>query len=237
MDFSVSTLILVVVCITLGYLIAIFTGMQHRVTEIFLSRQGLEVRTTNDPVCFEIMGTLADIDDDVCTNVRIGATGHMLLDPEKVGMTFEVMLANHKAYIVLLCATYENHHTRKLDKKNGVELYIMDKVNDIANATNVWRHKIPTLNDSLIESYVCYWIKNVLIPHLRNACCEKIEFYNRLLARKSISNSLREEIQAWLTKNERYLLRIDELEESSGIRNRSSIYSKIRTQIQVQSNV
>jgi len=90
----------------------------------------------------------------------------------------------------------------------------------------VWKKKFPVLTDDLVEGYVCLWIKNALIPPLRKACFEKIDFYKSLLARNNVSESVKEKVKAWLSKNERYVQCIDELAECSAIKEKSYIITK-----------
>ena len=117
------------------------------------------------------------------------------------------------------------HHTRDLDS-NGTEGYIAEKTGEIVESLRVWKKKFPMLTDELIEGYVCLWIKNALIPPLRKACFEKIDFYKSLLARNNVSESVKEKTKAWLAKNERYIQCIDELAACSAIKEKSSIITQ-----------
>jgi hypothetical protein len=208
-----------------GSAATLFSGLRHRITYMRASRDGLVVDTNSGEVGFEIMGELEQIDSTVSISVRKGTTRLMLLDPAKYGTTPEVMLVNHKAMLCLVYAAYENHHTRELNEK-GAESYLADKTNDVMETVAIWRDKLPMLTYEFTEGYVCLWIKNVLIKALRKACYEKIDLYQRLLKRKNISVSLRENIKMWLEKNENYVVRIDELSECSAIQDKSSILLK-----------
>jgi hypothetical protein len=226
MEWNFANLIIPATCYGAGFVTALVLGLRHKVTDIFLSRSGLRVHTNSGDVVFEVMGRNERIDSSTRKSIRKGTTGLMLLDPNKYGTSMEVMLINHKAMLPLLYAAYENHHTREL-ASDGAEGYIADKVSDLAEYTKVWSKKFPALTDDLIEGFVCMWIKKALIPSLRKACYEKIDFYQSLLARTKVSDALKEEIKAWLAKNERYILRISELADCSAIREKSYIITEL----------
>jgi len=205
-----------------GFGSALMLGLRHKVTDIFLSRTGLRIHTNSDDVAFEVGGKNERIDSATRKSIRKGTDRLSLLPPNQHGTSVEIMLINIVARQSLQNAAHENHHTRDLDT-NGTEGYIADKTCEILESIRYWKKKFPVLTDDLVEGYVCLWVKNALIPPLRKACFEKIDFYKSLLARNDVSESVKEKIKAWLSKNERYVQCIDELSDRSDIKNKSNI--------------
>jgi len=208
-----------------GFGTALVLGLRHKVTDIFLSRAGLRIHTNSDDVAFEVGGKNERIDSSTRKSIRKGTDRLSLLNSDQHGTNVEVLLINLMARQSLQNAAHENHHTRDLDS-NGTEGYIAEKTSEILESMRAWKKKFPVLTDDLIEGYVCLWIKNALIPPLRKACFEKIDFYKSLLARNNVSESVKEKVKAWLSKNERYVLCIDELAECSAIKEKSYIITK-----------
>jgi len=225
MEWHLEKLIVPAVWYGAGFGTALMLGLRHKVTDIFLSRAGLRIHTNSDDVAFEVGGKIERIDSSARKSIRKGTDRLTLLATNKYGISVEVMFVNLMARHVLLNASHENHHTRDLDS-NGAEGYIAEKTNEILESTRIWSKQFPVLTDALIEGYVCLWIKNALIPPLRKACFEKIDFYQSLLVRNNVSESVKEKIKSWLTKNERYVRCIDELAECSEIKNKSYIITQ-----------
>ena len=67
------------------------------------------------------------------------------------------------------------------------------------------------------------WMKQALIPSIKRACDDKLEFYRKLYKRDNIIDSLKTEIKGWIDKNEVYLKDIEELSQYSEIQNQSAI--------------
>ena len=205
-------------CFAVSFGYGLATGLRHKVTDIFLSRTGLRIHTNSDDVAFEVGGKNERIDSSTRKSIRKGTDRLSLLHSAPCETNVEVLLINLMARQALQNAAHENHHTRDLDS-NGTEGYIAEKTDEILESMRAWKKKFPVLTDDLVEGYVCLWIKNALIPPLRKACFDKIDFYTSLLARNNVSESVKEKIKAWLSKNERYIQRIDELAECSAIKN------------------
>jgi len=205
-----------------GFGTALVLGLRHKVTDIFLSRAGLRIHTNSDDVAFEVGGKNERIDSTTRKSIRKGTDRLSLLDHNQYGTNVEIMFINLVARQPLQNAAHENHHTRDLDS-NGVEGYIAEKTSEILESICIWKEKFSVLTNELVEGYVCLWIKNALIPPLRKACLEKIDFYKSLLARNNVSESVKEKIKTWLSKNERYVQHIEELAECSAIKNKSNI--------------
>jgi len=225
MELNWQDLVIPAMSFCAGFISALMMGLKDKVTEIFFSRSGFQVYTNSSDVSFEIMGELERIDSSAQKTIRKGSTGMELLPVDQHGTSTEVILVNYKAVMPLVIATYENHHTREL-LCDGADGYIAEKTNELLQVTQHWKKRFPNLTKDYIADHVCTWTKTALVPALRKACNEKINFYKSLLARTNISESVKVKIKEWLAKNERYIVCIDELNARSGIQYRTSIIMK-----------
>jgi hypothetical protein len=66
-----------------------------------------------------------------------------------------------------------------------------------------------------IASYVNNLLIKIIVPALLDSCKKKIEYYESLLRRGSISRKLRREIKSWRAKNEGYIAVLGDLRNSS----------------------
>ena len=105
------------------------------------------------------------------------------------------------------------------------DVYIAHKTHEVFGAVRMWQKQFSELSEERAHCFACLWVKKVLIPHLRRACVEKVEFYKQQIARKDISKTITDILLQCLEKNERYIRRIDELSEHSDIKNKSSIFT------------
>jgi hypothetical protein len=170
---------------------------------------------------------LERIDTSTRRSIRKGTTGLFILDPNKNGLSAEVMLVNYDANMPLIHAAYENHHTREIAA--GVNNYLSDKIHDVNMALRIWKLKFPELTDELIDRHVRKWIKNVVVPHLKHACCEKLAYYHEQIADDTVHKPLKAIIQACIQKNKNYLVCIEELSERSDIQKMSTIIQQQTT--------
>jgi len=209
--------------VSFGYGLAV--GLRNRVSEMTLSRSGVQIHTNDVQVWSSIGDRIRDIDMTTCKSIRKGTERLMILNPEKHGVSADVMLVNRDATQPLTSAAYENHHTREL-ADGGSDVYITHKAHDISIAIRIWKKRFPELTEERADCFVCLWVKKILVPNLRRACGEKVAFYKQEGARKDVSKTIKDILTQCLEKNERYIQCIDELSELSDIKNKSSIFNQ-----------
>jgi len=198
--------------------------LRDRITWMSITSKGIEVRTSNEQIWREtIRDEVERIDTNTCRSIRKITTRLAILDPNKYGMSTEVMLVNYEANLPLIFATYENHHTREIAVKDGVDNYITDKKHDVSVAVQIWKEKFPELTDELIETHVYRWIKKGVIPNVQRACYNKLAYYNSQMELKEINKPVKEMMQRCVAKNEHYLDCIKELLTQSDIKAISTI--------------
>ena len=229
MELALKEMIILMVCtftgcfaMSFGYGLAI--GLRNRISEMSLSRSGEQIHTNDVQVWSSIGDRIRDIDLNTCKSIRKGTERLMILNPEKHGVSAEVMLVNRDAVQPLISAAYENHHTRELTD-GGSDVYIAHKTHEAFGAVRVWQKQFSELSEERAHCFACLWVKKVLIPHLRRACVEKVGFYKQQIARKDISKTITDILTRCLEKNERYIRRIDELSEHSDIKTKSNIFN------------
>ena len=199
--------------------------LRHRVSRMSVSRNGIEINTNDIPIWNGIVDRIRDIDSETSTSVRQGTTGLEILSLEKYGVSADVMLINNKASEPLKNAAYENHHTRQLAKSDG-EVYLSNKANDIFAAIQVWKKQFPEITLELADCFACLWVKKVLIPNIRNACEEKIQFYQEQLTRTDASKTIKDIVKPCLEKNEGYLVNINALDNLPSLKTKSGIFQQ-----------
>jgi hypothetical protein len=212
--------------ISFGYGLAM--GLRNRVSEMSLSHSGVQIHTNDVQVWSSIGDRIRDIDLNTCKSIRKGTERLKILNPEKHGISAEVMLVNREATQPLTSAAYENHHTREL-ADGGSDVYIAHKTHEVFGAVRVWQQQFPELTEERSHCFACLWVKKILIPNLRRACIEKVIFYKRQSARKEISKTIRDILIQCLEKNERYIQCIDALSEHSDIKSKSGIFNPTPT--------
>jgi hypothetical protein len=208
--------------------IVLIIVLRDKISAVSLSRKGLQIQT-NDVVTLVKSFRKADqIDISTRKSIRKATMGLMILDPEKYGMTAEVMLVNREANLSLIYSAYENHHTRELSSE-GADVYIANKANDISETIRVLKKYFPKLTDEMAHNHACLWIKKILIPNVRKACYEKLEYYKAMCERDNVIKILKDELARCIRKNERYIAEIDELAARPDIKDRTSIVQPIQT--------
>jgi len=208
--------------VSFGYGLAV--GLRNRVSEMSLSRSGVQIHTNDVQVWSSIGDRIRDIDMTTCKSIRKGTERLMILNPDQYGVSAEVMLVNRDATQPLTSAAYENHHTREL-ADGGSDVYIAHKAHDIFIEVRIWQKQFPVLTEERANGFACLWVKKILVPNLRKACVEKVAFYKEQIARKDVSNTIKESLTQCWEKNERYIQCIDKLSELSDIQNKSSIFN------------
>jgi hypothetical protein len=212
----------------LGFGASLGYSLRHRITGLFLSRTGLQVYTNDVSVRDSIADKIDSIDSVTRKSVRKGTGRLMILNPEKHSMSAEIMMVNYEANQPLIYAAYENHHTREL-AADGANVYLTSKAHELSEALRLWKKRFPELTDDFIECYVCRWVIKALIPNLRKACADKVEFYNQQIVRHDVSQTLKEGAVARRDKNVSYIKDIEKLTTCADIQNKSSIFLPAQT--------
>jgi len=202
--------------------IVLIIVLRDKISGIHVSRSGVEIRTNDTVVWSKIVDKIERIDASASNSIRKATTRLMILDPEKYGMSAEVMLAIEKANLPLIYAAYENHHTRKLEA--NADVYISDKAYDIFEAVQIWRKHFPELTGERTKAFAYHWLKTILLPALRLACVEKVTFYATQIERRSVSNSVKEMLLECRDKNSKYIKCIDKLAACPDISGKSSVF-------------
>ena len=166
-------------------------GLRGKISFFSATRSGVAVHTNETQMWSEVVDQIDQTDSGTSRSIRKSTTGLMILDPHNHDISADIMLVNREANLPLIYAAYENHITRKLDAENGIEQYIADKVHDVKAVLQIWRKKFPDLTDELIEEYVYRWIKKAVIPNLRRACSEKLNYYRSQIDRDEMSTPLK----------------------------------------------
>jgi hypothetical protein len=172
-----------------------------------------------------IVDRIDGIDSGTKKNVRKATAGLMIIDPEQYKMSAESMLAIRDANQPLIDAACDNHYTRELDI--DADAYINDKTYDIFRAMRFWKEQFPELTEKRSEAHACYWFKKILLPNVRRACAEKIMYYKEQMRDKNVSKNIKTILDECLTKNERYIVKIDQMFERPDIAEKSSIFNKV----------
>ena len=165
-------IVLLLAVIALGLLCVLAYFLRDRITGVTISRTGLQMHTNDVSVWSKIVDKIERIDASTCKSIRKATTRLMIIDPEKYGMSAEVMLMIREANMPLVYAAYENHHTREIAADGG-EMYLADKAHDISEAVQMGRKHFPELTDEVAADHARRWVKKILAPNLRKACLEK----------------------------------------------------------------
>ena len=192
---------------------------------VLISRAGFELHMNDLQVWSGIVGELHDKDLETCKSIRKGTTGLKILDSETYGISAETMIVNRKAIEPLICAAYENHHTREITNNKG-EVYIANKANEIYESVKIFQKQFPVLTEKMADCFAYHWVQNILVRNLRKACNEKIELYKNYLNRKDVSKSIKDILSGLLKKNEEYIELIKELSDLSDIKAKTGIFMK-----------
>ena len=197
--------------------------LRDKISGVHVSRSGLEIRTTDLLMGKQIARKIEQIDFNTRKTVRRGTTVLAIIDPALFGKSAEAILVIRDANFPLFCATYENHHTREL-LSDGGDVYLAEKANDVWEAIRDRNEKFPGLTYDRAEALVCHWFKKILIPTLRRACVEKVEYYTTQISSRDVSKTIKADLEVCRKKNLEYIGRIDELSKRSDIAEKSSIF-------------
>ena len=172
-----------------------------------------------------IVGELHDKDLETSKSIRKGTTGLKILDLETYGISAETLIVNRKAIEPLICAAYENHHTREITNDNG-HVYLANKANEIFESIKVYQKQFPVLTEKMADSFANYWVQCVLISNLRKSCNDKIELYKKYISRKDVGKTIKDILYGLLKKNEDYIVIINDLSNLSDIKAKTGIFTK-----------
>ena len=207
---------------------AIVYFLRDKISWMAFSRTGIQIYTNDIPVWSGIVDKIERIDSNTCKNIRKQTAGLMILDPTKYKMSAEAMLVIREANQPLICAAYENHHTRELVAEGvDAELYIADKAHDIFSAVRMLTKQFPELTEERSDCYACLWVHKILITNLRKACAEKIEFYNRNIDQSGISKTIKDILIDRRDRNKGYIKNLTELAARPDIQEKSAIFYPI----------
>jgi hypothetical protein len=184
--------------------------LRDKISGVHVSRTGVEIHTNDVQAWSKIVDRIERIDSGTDKSLRKQTTGLMMIDPEQHGLSAKAMLLNRDAVFPLVCAAYENHHTREIAVDGG-DLYLADKSHDISAAILSWKKSLPELTDERIDDFVRVWTKKIMLPNLRRACLEKVAYYDRQLHQHSMSKTLKNILTGCREKNVGYIECIDKL--------------------------
>ena len=204
-------------------IVTLILVLRDKISGVLVSRSGLEIRTNDLLMGKQIAQKIERIDSVTRKTVRRGTMVLAIIDPALFGKSAEAMLVIRDANFPLFCATYENHHTREL-LSDGGDVYLAEKANDIWEAVRDRSEKFSGLSYDRAEALVCHWFKKILIPTLRRACVEKVEYYTSQINSRDVSMTIKADLEVCLNKNLEYIGRIDELSKRSDISEKSAIF-------------
>ena len=184
--------------------------LRDKISSVYITREGAKVHTDDVQNWSKIVDRIERIDSSVAKSTRKATTRLVMLDIEQYNMSIGAVLVNMTANQPLICAAYENHHTRELLPDGGVA-YIADKTSDIVEITKDFRKSFPELTDEKCFEHVCNWVKEALIPSLRRGCIEKVGYYEEQIRKGKISKTIKDILAVCLDKNEQYIKCINKL--------------------------
>ena len=81
-------------------------ALKEKISSVSMSRDGIKVHTNDVPEWSKTTDKLDRIDTSTRRLIRKGTTGQLILDPNKYGLSAEVMLVNYEANMPLIYAAY-----------------------------------------------------------------------------------------------------------------------------------
>lgn len=220
--------IAVIVCAVASAMIVFAVIFRERISGVSVSRTGLQMHTNDMPVWNKVVDKIEHIDTHAHKSIRKATTGLMIIDPEKYGMSTESMLVIREANFPLVCAAYENHHTREIFADGGA-VYLADKTHDVSEAVRIWKKQFPELTEEKCEIHARVWTKRIVIPHVRKACLEKVDYYKSQMERTGRSSTIKEILAGCRDKNLKYIVCLDKLAEQLDGQEKTSIFYKGET--------
>jgi len=177
------------------------------------------------------------IDRDAQTEIYEGLLNMSMFENKDPNDPVECLMrnaVNNIAIGALIPSAYHNHHGRELIDL-GMNGYILRKKNCILRAfyrADMGYRQYVTNNlctagvsfESIMEGFVCYWVREIVIPAVQVACLKKIAHYNKVCERSDLSSGFRQNAVLRRAKNERYIAELDVLEEHSSLILRSTVY-------------
>jgi len=219
----IISLAVIVVAISM-VAITLLIVLRDKISGVHVSRTGVEIHTNDVPAWSKIVDAIERIDSNTYKTLRKATARLMILNPDKLGKSADVMLVIREANLPLIYAAYENHHTREIE--SDTEAYIADKAQDISEAVRFCREQFPELTDEKCEAFACHWLRKILLPILRKACGEKVTYYNSQLEKHDMSSTVKTILSGCRIKNLDYIKCIDRLAMCPNIAEKSSIFSR-----------
>jgi len=215
--------IVIVLCVvgSVG-VVAIIVVLRDKISGVHVSRSGVEVRTNDIPVWSQVVDKIEQIDSDTRKTVRKGTTRLTILDVDSLETSADAMVVNRDAVFQLICATYDNHHTREIAVDGG-NIYLTCKTHDVFTAVRMGRKLFPELTYKCAETFVDHWFKKILLPALLRACREKIAYYTSMIEGDEVSKSIKLILERCRQKNLDYIKLFDKLSRRSDLDEKSSI--------------
>ena len=215
--------IVIVLCVvgSVG-VVTLIVVLRDKISGVHVSRSGVEVRTNDIPAWSQVVDTIERIDSDTCKTVRKGTTRLMILDVDIHETSADAMVVNRDAVFQLVCATYENHHTREIAVDGG-DIYLACKAHDVFTAVRTGKKLFPELTYEHAETFVYHWFKTILLPALLRACREKIAYYTSMIEGDEVSKSIKLILERCRQKNLDYIKLFDKLARRSDLDEKSSI--------------
>ena len=150
-------------------------------------------------------------------------------DSEKVVL----YVINSLVFRALTPSVYQNHHGKELVNSGSSDKYIERKkklVHKMFSGANAGYKQLVANRcgghvdfEQAVDSVVCRWIRDDVVPAVRNACEQKIVYYNILKARKDLSCMFKSKTQERIVKNMLYINALNGLSLRSDITFRSRI--------------
>ena len=212
------------ICCVMGSVgvVTLIVVLRDKISGVHVSRTGVEVRTNDIPAWSQVVDTIEGIDSDTRKTVRKGTTRLMMLNIEEHDTSADAMVVNRDAVFQLVCATYDNHHTREIAADGG-DIYLACKSQDVFAAVRMGKKLFPELTYERAEIFVCYWFKRILLPALLRACKEKVTYYTALIDGNESSKSIKMILQRCRKKNEDYIKLFDELSKRFDLEEQSAM--------------
>ena len=214
--------IVIVLCVvgSVG-VVALIVVLRDKISGVHVSRTGVEVRTNDIPVWSQIVDTIERIDSDTRKTVRKRTTRLMILEVEQHKTSADAMVVNRDAVFQLVCATYDNHHTREIAADGG-DIYLACKAQDVFAAVRASKKLFPELTYECAETFVNHWFKKILLPALLRACKEKITYYTSMIEGDEASKSIKLILERCRQKNRDYIKLFEELSKQSDLEEKPS---------------
>ena len=138
---------------------------------------------------------------------------------------------NDLAIYALTPSVYQNHHSRDI-AEGGADDYLEKKKKIVMNKfaqhyAEFRKHVVKRLPKGMtfeqaVDSFICLWVKDEVVPAIKDSCKKKIDYYTKLITVSYISRKFKSDVMEWRKKNIDYISKLDVLENRSDIILRST---------------